>query len=131
MSFENLKKPDLVKVAESFGTQSTGTKAEIVADLAAEGVTWELYQSLQVADEEPDEPVVDAAPVEAPKTTEAEGNDVVVKFLGGGSIRTKGLKVSADNPFAVVKESLADALIAKNPKVWRLSTPKELEAFYA
>jgi hypothetical protein len=129
MSFENLKKTDLVKVAEAFGTRSTGTKAEIVEDLAAEGVTWELYQTLTSEESEAVEPVVPAAPNEP--VDNGSGPDVVIKFLGGGSIRTRGVKVSSENPFVVVKESVADALIEKNPYSWRLSTAKELEAFYA
>jgi hypothetical protein len=130
MSFENLKKPDLVKVAEAFGTRSTGTKAEIVEDLAAEGVTWELYESLN-SSTAPEETVAESEPVVSQAQSEPTGEDVVIKFLGGGSVRTMGVKVSSENPFVVVKESVANALIAKNSYIWRLSTSKELEAFYA
>ena len=46
MSFETLKVAELRKVAEDFAVDTDGikSKADIVAALAEEGVTWSVYQ---------------------------------------------------------------------------------------
>jgi hypothetical protein len=131
MSFENLKKPELVAIAEQFGTRSTGTKAELVEDLAAEGVTWELYESLKENAEPVEEPVVDVEPITAPPVVEESGEEVLLKFLGSGSLRTADVKVSATHPFVNVSPAVAAKLQAKNSTIWRDASPKELEKFYA
>jgi len=129
MSFENLKKPELVAIAEQFGTRSTGTKAELVEDLAAEGVTWELYESLK--EDATPVAVVDDEPVETPPVVEESGEDVLLKFLGQGSFRTAAVKVSGTHPFVAVSPAVAAKLQAKNSALWRDASPRELEKFYA
>ena len=46
MSFETLKVAELRKIAEDFAVDTDGikSKADIVAALAEEGVTWSVYQ---------------------------------------------------------------------------------------
>ena len=46
MSFQTLKVAELRKVAEDFAVDTDGlkNKADIVAALAEEGVTWSVYQ---------------------------------------------------------------------------------------
>jgi hypothetical protein len=45
MSFDTLKVSELKKIAEDFGVDTDGlkNKADIIAALAEEGVTWSVY----------------------------------------------------------------------------------------
>lgn len=135
MSFDKLSKKELVDVADQFGVTSTGTKNEILAELEAEGVTYDLYEVLR----ENAEPLVTEAPEETlPKHVVVEksapvasGNEVILAYRGAAS-QTVGDRVwSKAAPYVVVPEETAEAIIAKHGWVFEIASAKEAEAFYS
>jgi hypothetical protein len=130
MSFEDMKKDELVAVAEQFAVDPTGTKATIIKHLDEEGVTFELYQNLiNATSGEPKEadPIAEA---EAKPAKKADGKEVLVQFTGLGSYTGPGIRASAKSPFVVVLESVADRLVEKNPRLFRYATERDAEQFY-
>jgi hypothetical protein len=125
MSFEKLSKKELVAVAEGFGVEASGTKADIITNLEAEGVTFELYTSLQGGGE-----VEAEKPVEAPAPAAKPAGDTLVLFKGKGSYSGHGAVWSAKNPFAVVTADAAKSLEARWPGVFRVATAEEAADYY-
>ena len=125
MSFEKLSKKDLVAVAEEFGVDSTGTKADILDALEEEGVTFELYTSLHGGGEaKVEEPVAAPAPAAKP------AGDTLVLFKGKGSYSGHGASWSAKSPFAVVTAEAAKELEARWPGVFRVANAEEAADYY-
>jgi hypothetical protein len=137
MSFEKLSKKDLVAVAEEFGVTSTGTKEAIINELEAEGVTFELYQSLQdnadpdaAADAEDEAEVVEAAPTDGVYGP-VEGPEVILAYRSGvGSYGNVYGNWSVKAPFSVVAKSVADGMIAEMPGLFEVASEAEVDAFY-
>ncbi len=59
MSFETLKVSELKKIAEDFAVETEGlkNKADIIAALAEEGVTWSVYNKTIEKMEEDEEDI--------------------------------------------------------------------------
>lgn len=127
MSFEKLSKPELIAVADAFGVEASGTKATIIEALDAEGVTFELYQSL--TNPEVAEP---AAPVEAPApVAEESGPETILEYTSGmGSYGNKYGSWSPKSPFVVVPKSVADKMIAQYPELFAVASESKVESFY-
>jgi hypothetical protein len=138
MSFEKLSKKDLVAVAEEFGVTSTGTKEAIINELEAEGVTFELYQSLKDngdpdaadASAEGESEVVEAAPTDGVYGP-VEGPEVILAYRSGvGSYGNVYGNWSVKAPFSVVAKSVADGMIAEMPGLFEVASEAEVDAFY-
>lgn len=137
MSFEKLSKKDLVAVAEEFGVTSTGTKEAIINELEAEGVTFELYQSLRDnADPDATADAVDEAEVAEAAPTDGvygpvEGPEVILAYRSGvGSYGNVYGNWSVKSPFSVVAQSVADGMIAEMPGLFEVASEAEVDAFY-
>lgn len=126
MSFEKLSKKDLVAVAEEFGVESTGTKETIIAALDAEGVTFELVESLKAAADQNADGEAEATPA-APV---ASGPEVILAFRGLGGYNNPFGDWSAKSPYSVVPKSVADELIAELPHLFEVASESEVESFY-
>jgi hypothetical protein len=127
MSFEKLSKPELVAAAEAFGVESTGTKDKIIAALDAEGVTFDLYESLTG---DGGSGAVQGGDATAEKSEDL-GPEVILAFRSssGGYNNAYG-DWTYKSPFSVVPQSVADQLIAENPGLFEVATAGEAEAFY-
>lgn len=121
MSLKELKKDELVALAEQFGVASTGTKETIIAALAEEGVDEAYLAAL--------------APGTAAGTPDPEpepsGEETVVYFIGLGSYGSGPYRWTVKNPYQVVPVEFAATLIEKNPGGFRIASAEEIEAFYS
>lgn len=136
MSFQQLKKDILFQVAEDFavdlpdGPKEDITKAEIIAALSDDGVTWDMYKKAfpDVADQE-DKPVEAAAEPEvefvAPK------KQVLVKMKrANGTYTVRGYKFTKEHPFLPVDEDDA-VYITENIDGFSIANPREAEEYYS
>jgi hypothetical protein len=150
-SFNDLNKAQLVAAAQSFGTLEEGNAAEIKADLAESGVTWDMYArafKLEGYDELPEEkfempepqdaedwpdadeeesPLVTAAPV--PKL--AQNEKYLIKFTGENRYFEFGkYKFTQDNPYGIMPAEDAQRALTEEPEKFRQAFPKELKEYY-
>lgn len=129
-NFNEMKKEDLVAVAEKFGVEINvhETKAVIIGHLVAEGVTPELVASFEPGET----PVVeDDAPV-APKFSPNEdpGEKVTVRMKrSNASFEARGYRFTREHPFALVDEDDAEYLI-NTLGGFQLATQTEIQKYY-
>lgn len=131
MSFETLKKEDLLKIAEEFGTdvKPNDTKAVIIAALAEDGVTWDQAAKLdsQVAEKDAE---LKAEKTDADAKAKAEEAPALLKMTRANSTyEIRGYRFTKEHPFAVVAESDAE-WISENIEGFRYATPREAQEFY-
>jgi hypothetical protein len=131
MSFETLKKDDLLRIAEEFGTdiKPTDTKAIIIAALNEDGVTWEQAAVFDQAVAERDE-ILKIGKMIAEEDAKAAEAKVLLKMnRANGSYEIRGYKFTRTHPYGIVAES--DALwITDNIEGFRYATPREASEFY-
>ena len=133
MSFSNLKLEELRQVAETFAVdhESAKNKADLIALLAEEGVTFEMYKGFTEADKA-------EADVEPRKKT---GTINSLASLSGGQVLVKMERMNPrydvneftftkENPFIVMSEKDAQDIF-DTQEGFRLATPKEVQEFYS
>ncbi|QNN99131.1 hypothetical protein SEA_FAUST_28 [Streptomyces phage Faust] len=128
MSFETLKKEDLLKIADEYGvdTKPTDTKAVIIAALAEDGVNWEDVAKVDktVAEQ-------DAVLKEQAVETKANGPKQLMKMLrANGTYEIRGVTFKKEHPFALVPEEDAEFIVENDPDGFRYATPKEAAEYY-
>lgn len=129
MSFDKLSKPELIRAADAFGSTSTGTKADIIAELEADGVSWELYQSL-LAEPDSEEPAPAAEP-EAPVVVEVDDSEkVILAWRGSGGFTNKYGDWNRKSPYVLVPKSVANALSDEMPRHFEIANEREVEQFF-
>jgi len=80
MSFETLKVSELKKIAEDFAVDTDGlkNKADIIAALAEEGVTWSVYnKTIEKMEEDEEDMSVEVLPKFDPKAEQPEDTVLV------------------------------------------------------
>jgi tRNA(Ser,Leu) C12 N-acetylase TAN1 len=131
MSFETLKKEDLLKIAEEFGSdvKPSDTKAVIIATLNEDGVTWEQAAQLdkQVAEK-------DAELREERKAAQAEAKaqeeQALLRMMRENhTFEVRGYRFTKSHPFSVVSASDAEWIV-DNVEGIRYATPREAQEFY-
>ncbi|AVD99226.1 hypothetical protein SEA_BILLNYE_24 [Streptomyces phage BillNye] len=131
MSFETLKKEDLLKIAEEFGSdvKPSDTKAVIIATLNEDGVTWEQAAQLdkQVAEK-------DAELREEKKAADAEAKaqeeQALIRMMReNGTFQVRGYTFTKAHPIGVVAASDAEWIV-DNVEGFRYATPREAQEFY-
>lgn len=144
MSFKDLSKPELIKVADFFGAdvpidsegKSTDTKAEIVAKLESDGVTEEQYEgqylvALKAAEDE----AVAATEERAQRTgtepvQQSAGDTLLVKMKRRNpSFSVMGYSFTQRHPFVPIPSKDAEYII-NNFHGFSLALPSEVEAYY-
>ena len=133
MSFSNLKLEELRQVAETFAVdhESAKNKADLIALLAEEGVTFEMYKGFTEADKA-------EADIEPKKKTGSvnslaslQGGQVLVKMERmNPSYDVRGFTFTKENPFIVMSEKDAQDIF-DTQEGFRLATPKEVQEFYS
>lgn len=131
MSFETLKKEDLLKIAEEFGSdvKPSDTKAVIIAALNEDGVTWEQAAQLdkQVAEKDAE---LRAEKKVADAEAKAQEAPALLKMQReNGTFEVRGYRFTKTHPFAVVPESDAEWIV-DNVEGFRYATPREAQEFY-
>lgn len=130
MSFDTLKISELKKIAEDFGVdiEDKKNKADIVAALAEEGVTWSIYaKTLENLEEE--DMSVDTET--KPKAKASNPEDTVLVRMTRANFRydIMGHTFTKEHPFVAMDKDSAQAIFDKE-EGFRLATPKEVQEFY-
>ncbi|QIN94581.1 hypothetical protein PP460_gp223 [Streptomyces phage Muntaha] len=131
MSFETLKKEDLLKIAEEFGSdvKASDTKAVIIAALNEDGVTWEQAAQLdkQVAEKDAE---LKAEKKAADAEAKAQEEQALLRMMRENStFEIRGYRFTKSHPFAVVAASDAEWIV-DNVEGFRYATPREAQEFY-
>lgn len=131
MSFDTLKVEELKAIADSFGVDLEGvkTKAEIVAALAEEGVSYDTYKNFAEAEkEETEEPPAVKNKKAAAKSSEST---VLVKMeRKNPTYETYGYTFTATHPFVAIPESIAQDIFDFESG-FRMATPREVQEYYS
>jgi hypothetical protein len=132
MSFETLKVAELKKIAEDFAvdTEALKNKADIIAALTEEGVTYSVYaktiEVLQEAEVEADE----VLPKFDPKKDQPKDSVLVRMTRANFRYDILGYTFTQDHPFIAMKEEDAQKIFDVE-EGFRLATPKEAQEFYS
>jgi hypothetical protein len=130
MSFDTLKVSELKKIAEDFAVEIDGlkNKADIIAALAEEGVTWSVYNKT-LDKEEMEDMSTEVLPRLDPKKELAE--DMVLVRMTRANFRydIMGHTFTKEHPFVAMAQDKAQAIFDKE-EGFRLATPKEVQEFY-
>ena len=149
MSFNQLKKDLLRQVAEDFAVdvEDDATKDQIIAALAADGVTWDMYKkafpdeedqddakpkTTDDVDDEDDEDDDEADSKEdARKQYKKKSSLVLLKMTrSNGTYEVRGHRFTRDHPYLPVSEDDAN-FILDNIEGFKIATPREAEEYYS
>jgi hypothetical protein len=135
MSFETLKVAELRKVAEDFAVDTDGlkNKADIIATLAEEGVTWSVYQkTIKDIEKAADEFSEDAEEILPRFNLDSQPEDTVLVRMTRENFRYDilGFTFTKEHPFVAMTEDKAQEIFDKE-EGFRLATPKEVQEYYA
>lgn len=125
-----MKVAELRKIAEDFAVDTEGlkNKADIIAALAEEGVTFAVYAKtvdLQEEEAEMDEDEV------LPKPDKSQSKDNVLVRMTRSNFRydIMGYTFTKDHPFVAMKEDDAQKIFDVE-EGFRLATPREAQDYY-
>jgi hypothetical protein len=132
MSFETLKVSELKKIADDFGVEieKLKSKADIIAALSEEGVTWSVYdKTTKALEDEAEDISEEVLPKFDPKKDQAE--DTVLVRMDRANFRYDilGHTFTREHPFVAMNKDQAQAIFDKE-EGFRLATPKEVQEFY-
>jgi hypothetical protein len=130
MSFSSLKLDELRKVAETFAVEheTAKNKADLIALLAEEGISYDMYAKFTEADRvevEVDERTTKSAP-----STPGVGQVLVKMERMNPRYDVNEFTFTQDNPFIVMTEKKAQEIF-DTQQGFRLATPKEAQEFYS
>lgn len=130
MSFDTLKISELKKIAEDFGVEiiDLKNKKDIIAALAEEGVSWNVYQKT-IQDIENSTEEIEVLPKFDPKKDQPEDSVLVRMTRANFRYDIMGYTFTKEHPFVVMSENDAQAIFDKEDG-FRLATPKEAQEFY-
>jgi len=131
MSFKNLNKAELLKVAKFFDVDVTedNTRPEILAALEESNVSWANYKKFVEPEQETEESFSEP-------TTETVGFNkmVLIKMeRKNPTFEILGHKFTKDQPFQVVSESEAQDIIDAAEALgggFRIATPAEAKSYF-
>jgi len=132
MSFETLKVSELKKIAEDFAVEIDGlkNKADIIAALSDEGVTWSVYQkTVEDIEKSVEEDEYEVIPRLDPKKELAEDTVLVRMTRDNFRYDIEGYTFTKDHPFVAMSEDKAQLIFDKE-EGFRLATPKEVQEYY-
>ena len=133
MSFETLKISELKKIAEDFAVEAEGlkNKADIIAALAEEGVTWSVYNStIKKIEEESEDMSVEILPKFDPKAQQPEDTVLVRMTRENFRFDIMGVTFTKEHPFVAVAENIAQEIFDKE-EGFRLASPREVQEYYS
>jgi len=112
MSFETLKVAELREIAENFAVDTDGikSKADIIAALAEDGVTWTVYQKTLEKIKDANEDVFsteEVLPRLDPKSVNAEDTVLVRMTRENFRYDILGFTFTKEHPFVAMQEEQA------------------------
>ena len=132
MSFETLKVSELKKIAEDFAVDTDGlkNKADIIAALAEEGVTWSVYnKTIEKMEEDEEDMAVEVLPKFDPKAEQPENTVLVRMTRANFRYDIMGFTFTKEHPFVAMNKEDAQKIFDKE-EGFRLATPKEVQEYY-
>jgi hypothetical protein len=132
MSFEALKVSELKKIAEDFAvdTESLKNKAEIIAALSEEGVTYGVYEkTIKKIEDEAEMDAIEVLPKFDPNKDQEKDTVLVRMTRANFRYDIMGYTFTKDHPFVVMKENDAQKIFDVE-EGFRLATPREAQEFY-
>jgi len=131
MSFDTLKVKELKTLAADFAVDVDGlkNKADVIAALAEEGVTWSVYQgtlkNIENAKEDSDEILPRLDP------NQKLDEDMVLVKMDRPNYRydALGFTFTLEHPFVAMKPDVAQEIFDKE-EGFRLATPREVQEYY-
>jgi len=133
MSFETLKISEIKKIAEDFAVETQGlkNKADIIAALAEEGVTWSVYsKTIKQIEEESENMDTEVLPKFDPKAEQPENTVLVRMTRDNFRYDIMGVTFTKEHPFVAMSRDDAQEIFDKE-EGFRLATPKEVQEYYA
>ena len=130
MTFETMKVAELKKIAEDFAVDTEGlkNKADIIAALSEEGVTFAIYaKTLDVKEEEAEMNENEVLP--KPDKTQSKDNVLVRMERANFRYDILGYTFTKEHPFVAMKEEDAQKIFDVE-EGFRLATPREAQEFY-
>lgn len=131
MSFDTLKVSELRKIAEDFAVDTEGlkTKADIVAALADEGVTWSVYQNTLEKIAGSAEEAEEVLPRFDAKAGQPENTVLVRMTRANYRYDIGGFTFTKEHPFVAMASDDAQKIFDKE-EGFRLATPTEVQEYY-
>ena len=132
MSFETLKVSELKKIAEDFAVETDGlkNKADIIAALTEEGVSYAVYEkTIKGIENESEVEAQEVLPKFDPKKETPKDQVLVRMTRANFRYDIMGYTFTKDHPFVAMKEEDAQKIFDKE-EGFRLATPKEVQDFY-
>lgn len=130
MSFDTLKVGELKTIAEDFAVETEGlkNKQDIIAALAEEGVTYEVYTKT-LKDVEDAKEEVEILPVFDPKAERTEDTVLVRMTRANFRYDILGHTFTQEHPFVAMHKDAAQEIFDIE-EGFRLATPKEVQDYY-
>lgn len=130
MSFDTLKVGELKTIAEDFAVETEGlkNKQDIIAALAEEGVTYEVYAKT-LKDVEDAKEEIEILPVFDPKAERTEDTVLVRMTRANFRYDILGHTFTQEHPFVAIHTDSAQAIF-DTEEGFRLATPKEVQEYY-
>jgi hypothetical protein len=149
-SFKSLKSNELHYAAEIFAVEHEDLPDEVVlANLAADGITWNAYARQMKLPGWENLPEVEAEPVDTYEDEEGDedmSQEVItalplgkldegkylIKFIGDNWYFERGrYSFSTDKPYALMNAQDAQSALVEEPTKFRQAFPQELEDYYS
>lgn len=132
MSFTSMKVDELRDIAESFGVDISDakTKPDIIAHLAEEGVTWDIYNNVSTA-ERPVDTEIETF-YQKKQTGPATGENLILVKMDRANplYEVNSYTFTSKHPFVAMPEDDAQAIFDAE-KGFRIATPSEARSFYS
>jgi len=132
MSFETLKVAELKKIAEDFAVDTEGlkNKADLIAALSEEGVTYSVYAKTIEVLEESEVESDEVLPKFDSKKDQPKDSVLVRMTRANFRYDILGYTFTKDHPFIAMKEEDAQKIFDVE-EGFRLATPREAQDFYS
>lgn len=131
MSFDTLKVKELKQIAEDFAVDTDGlkNKADIIAAMAEEGVTWSVYRNTKKNIEDAAEDAPEILPKFDPNQTFDKDTVLVRMTRNNYRYDIKGFTFTKEHPFVAMKPDVAQEIFDQE-EGFRLASPKEVQEYY-
>ena len=123
-----MKVAELREVAEAFGVEHEGlNKASLLAQLAEEGVTEEVYAQYTGVEEEKE---VISTPAPAVKR-DTDASVLVFMNRANPTFEIKGHRFTKQHPYVAMSSDEAQEIFDYDPRGFRIATPNEVKEYYS
>jgi hypothetical protein len=132
MSFESLKKEDLLKIADDYGVdvKPSDTKAVIIAAFVEDGVSWDDVAKVDNTVASIDADLKEEKAAQDAVEKAAQPKALLKMLRANGTYEIRGYVFKREHPFALVEENDAEFIVENDPSGFRYATPKEAQTFY-